>query len=70
MTNDERKRENENEKKCDINFIRLERGGTVVSARISAKESTRGRSMLRGYSEQEYYRAKERRKDGSEEEGF
>ena len=69
MTNDER-REKMKKKKCDINFIRLERGGTVVSARISAKESTRGRSMLRGYSEQEYYRAKERRKDGSEEEGF
>ena len=24
---------------CNINFIRLKRGGTVVSARISAKES-------------------------------
>jgi len=34
----------------------------VVSVRISAKGSTRRRSMLRGYSEQEYYRAKERRK--------
>jgi hypothetical protein len=51
-------------KKCDINFIRLKRGGTVVNVRISAKGSTRRRSMLRGYSEQEYYRAKERRKDG------
>ena len=48
-------------KKCNINFIRLKRGGTVVNVRISAKGSTR-RSMLRGYSEQEYYRAKERGK--------
>jgi len=28
-------------KKCNINFIRLKRGGTVVSVRISAKGSTK-----------------------------
>jgi hypothetical protein len=72
----------EKKKKCNINFIRLKRGGTVVNVRISAKgstkkkkyageifrtrglQSTRRRSMLGRYSEQEYYRAKERRKDG------
>ena len=56
----EKKRERK--KKCNINFILLKRGGTVVNVRISAKGSTRRRGMLRGYSEQEYYRAKERRK--------
>ena len=31
--------EKKKKKKCNINFIRLKRGGTVVNARISAKES-------------------------------
>ena len=60
MTKEREKNGEKKKKKNDINFIRLERGGTVENARISAKESTRGRSMLRGYSEQGYYRAKER----------
>ena len=34
-----REERKEKKKKCNINFIRLKRGGTVVSARISAKES-------------------------------
>jgi hypothetical protein len=41
--------EKREKKKCNINFIRLKRGGTVVNVRILAKGSTR-RGMLRGYS--------------------
>ena len=43
----------EKKKKCNINFIRLKRGGTVVSARISAKESTGRRNRPRRYPGQE-----------------
>ena len=45
-------------KKSNTNFIRLERGGTVESARISAKESTRRRNRPRRYSGQESTRTK------------
>ena len=46
-------------KKCNINFIRFGRGGTVVSARISAKESTGRRNRPRRYSGQEDTKTKE-----------